>query len=145
MDYTIFIQPLISVLVATISGICSYLASRSKNKTDLKKQAKEHEHTISTLQLEFKHQIENLQQQHRFELEKVQQAHELRLSELEKVSQLDAKTDKEIKLNDFTLKVLTGEADLDHALAISGKIDAFNQKQALQQQFVRKTTKKNHK
>lgn len=142
MNYTILIQPAISIIVAIISGVWSYLASRSSNKTELEKQAKDHSHTVEKLEREFHHQLDSLKQQHALELEKVKQAHELRLQELEKVSQLDAETDKALKLNEFAFKALSGEIDLDRALAISDKFTSYNDKQALQQQFIQKTSKK---
>ncbi|MTV91474.1 hypothetical protein, partial [Streptococcus pneumoniae] len=94
MEYQALIQPVISIILAIISGLWSYVASKANNKAEIEKQAKEHSHTVEKLEREFHHQIDTLKQQHAFELEKIKQAHELRLQELEKVSQLDTETDK---------------------------------------------------
>ncbi|WP_272158182.1 hypothetical protein [Streptococcus sp. HN38] len=142
MDYTIFIQPAISIIVAIISGVWSYLASRANNKTEIEKQAKEHAHSVEKLEREFQYQLGTLKQQHSLEIEKLKQSHELRLQELEKVSSLDAEKDKALKLNEFAFKALTGEVDLDKTFALSDKMNAYNQKQSLQEQFIQKTSKK---
>ena len=140
MDYQILIQPIISVILAIISGVWSYVASKANNKAEIEKQAKEHSHIVEKLEREFHYQIDTLKQQHVLELEKVKQAHELRLQELEKVSQLDAKTDELMKVNDLSYKVLTGEIDLDKALKIADK--ANSHKQNLNKKFIQKTSKK---
>ena len=140
MEYQVLIQPAISVILAIISGLWSYVASKANNKAEIEKQAKEHSHTIEKLEREFHHQIDTLKQQHALDLEKVKQAHELRLQELEKVSQLDAETDKAMKMNDLAYKVLTGEVDLDKALTIADKANSRNQN--LKQKFIQKTSKK---
>ncbi|MDV8271348.1 hypothetical protein L2935_09670 [Streptococcus pneumoniae] len=79
MDYQILIQPAISVILAIISGLWSYIASKANNKAEIEKQAKEHSHIVEKLEKEFHYQIDTLKQQHTLELEKVKQAHELRL------------------------------------------------------------------
>ena len=101
MEYQALIQPVISIILAIISGLWSYVASKANNKAEIEKQAKEHSHTIEKLEREFHHQIDTLKQKHALDLEKVKQAHELRLQELEKVSQLDTETDKAMKMNDL--------------------------------------------
>ena len=140
MDYQILIQPAISVILAIISGLWSYIASKANNKAEIEKQAKEHSHIVEKLEKEFHYQIDTLKQQHTLELEKVKQAHELRLQELEKVSQLDAKTDELMKMNDLTYKVFTGEVDFDRALKIANKANSHNQN--LKKKFIQKTSKK---
>ena len=140
MDYQILIQPIISVILAIISGLWSYIASKANNKAEIEKQAKEHSHIVEKLEKEFHYQIDTLKQQHALELEKVKQAHELRLQELEKVSQLDTETDKAMMINDLTYKVMTGEIDLDKTLKIAHKANSHNQN--LKQKFIRKTSKK---
>lgn len=140
MDYQILIQPIISVILAIISGLWSYVASKANNKAEIEKQAKEHSHIVEKLEKEFHYQIDTLKQQHSLELEKVKQAHELRLQELEKVSQLDAETDKAMKVNELSYKVLTGEIDLDQALKIADKANSHNQN--LKKKFIQKTSKK---
>lgn len=140
MDYQILIQPTISVILAIISGLWSYIASKASNKAEIEKQAKEHSHIVEKLEKEFHYQIDTLKQQHALELEKVKQAHELRLQELEKVSQLDAETDKAMKVNELAYKVLAGEVDLDKALKIVDKASSHNQN--LKQKFIQKTSKK---
>lgn len=121
MDYQILIQPAISVILAIISGLWSYIASKANNKAEIEKQAKEHSHIVE-------------------KLEKVKQAHELRLQELEKVSQIDTETDKAMKMNDLIYKTFTGEVDLDKALKLADK--ANNHKQKLNKKFIQKTSKK---
>lgn len=140
MKYQVLIQPVISIILAIISGLWSYVASKANNKAEIEKQAKEHSHIVEKLEREFRHQIDTLKQQHAFDLEKVKQAHELRLQELEKVSQLDTETDKSMKVNDLTYKVFTGEVDFDRALKIANK--ASNNKQNLKKRFIQKTSKK---
>ena len=140
MDYQILIQPAISIILAIISGLWSYVASKANNKAEIEKQAKEHSHIVEKLEKEFHYQIDTLKQQHALELEKVKQAHDLRLQELEKVSQLDAETDKAMKVNDLAYKVLAGEVDFDKALKIADKANSHNQN--LKQEFIRKTSKK---
>lgn len=140
MEYQFLIQPAISVTLAIISGLWSYVASKANNKAEIDKQAKEHSHSIEKLEKEFHYQIDTLKQQHALELEKVKQAHELRLQELEKVSQLDTETDKAMMINDLTYKVITGKVDLDKALKIAHKANSHNQD--LKQKFIRKTSKK---
>ena len=140
MEYQALIQPAISVILAIISGLWSYIASKANNKAEIEKQSKEHSHIVEKLEKEFQHQIDTLKQQHAFDLEKVKQAHELRLQELEKVSQLDAETDKAMKVNDLAYKVLAGEVDFDKALKIANK--ASNSKQNLNKRFIQKTSKK---
>lgn len=140
MDYQILIQPTISVILAIISGLWSYIASKSNNKAEIEKQAKEHSHIVEKLEKEFHYQIDTLKQQHALELEKVKQAHELRLQELEKVSQIDTETDKAMKMNDLIYKTFTGEVDFDRALKIANK--ASNNKQNLKKRFIQKTSKK---
>lgn len=140
MDYQILIQPIISVILAIISGVWSYVASKANNKAEIEKQAKEHSHIVEKLEKEFHYQIDTLKQQHALELEKVKQAHELRLQELEKVSQLDAETDKAMKMNDLVYKTFTGEVNLDKALKIAHKANSHNQN--LKQKFIQKTSKK---
>lgn len=140
MEYQVLIQPAISVILAIISGLWSYVASKANNKAEIEKQAKEHSHIVEKLEKEFHYQIDTLKQQHTLELEKVKQAHELRLQELEKVSQLDAETDKAMKINDLAYKVLAGEVDFDKALNIAHKANSHNQD--LKKKFIRKTSKK---
>lgn len=140
MEYQFLIQPVISVILAIISGVWSYVASKANNKAEIEKQAKEHSHIVEKLEREFHYQIDTLKQQHVLELEKVKQAHELRLQELEKVSQLDAKTDELMKVNELSYKVLTGEIDLDKTLKIAHKANSHNQD--LKKKFIRKTSKK---
>ena len=140
MEYQVLIQPAISVILAIISGLWSYVASKANNKAEIDKQAKEHSQSIEKLEKEFHYQIDTLKQQHALELEKVKQAHELRLQELEKVSQLDAETDKAMKMNELAYKVLTGEIDFDKTLTIADKANSHNQN--LKQKFIRKTSKK---
>lgn len=140
MEYQTLIQPAISVILAIISGLWSYIASKANNKAEIEKQSKEHSHIVEKLEKEFQHQIDTLKQQHAFDLEKVKQAHELRLQELEKVSQLDAETDKAMKVNDLAYKVLAGEVDFDRALKIANK--ASDNKQNLKKRFIQKTSKK---
>lgn len=140
MEYQALIQPAISVILAIISGLWSYIASKANNKAEIEKQSKEHSHIVEKLEKEFQHQIDTLKQQHAFDLEKVKQAHELRLQELEKVSQLDAETDKAMKVNDLAYKVLAGEVDFDRALKIANK--ASDNKQNLKKRFIQKTSKK---
>lgn len=140
MEYQVLIQPAISVILAIISGLWSYVASKANNKAEIEKQAKEHSHIVEKLEKEFHYQIDTLKQQHALDLEKVKQAHELRLQELEKVSQLDAETDKTMKMNDLTYKVFTGEVSIDKALKIADKVN--NHKQNLKQKFIQKTSKK---
>lgn len=142
MDYNILVQSIISVVVAIISGACSYLASRANNKAELEKQANEHIHNFKTLENDFNHQLEQLKQQHELELEKIKQAHDLRLQELEKASQLNAETDKNLKINELAAKALSGEIDLGQIIAMSEQAQNYNQKQALQQKFVKKNSKK---
>ncbi|HEW4522888.1 TPA: hypothetical protein V0F36_001526 [Streptococcus pneumoniae] len=136
MDYQILIQPAISVILAIISGLWSYIASKANNKAEIEKQAKEHSHIVEKLEKEFHYQIDTLT----LELEKVKQAHELRLQELEKVSQIDTETDKAMKMNDLIYKTFTGEVDLDKALKLADK--ANNHKQKLNKKFIQKTSKK---
>lgn len=140
MEYQVIIQPVISVILAIISGLWSYIASKANNKAEIEKQAKEHSHIVEKLEKEFHYQIDTLKQQHALELEKVKQAHELRLQELEKVSQLDTESDKAMMINDLTYKVLTGEVDFDKALKLAHKANSHNQK--LKQKFIQKTSKK---
>ena len=140
MEYQALIQSVISIILAIISGLWSYVASKANNKAEIEKQAKEHSHTIEKLEREFHHQIDTLKQQHALDLEKVKQAHELRLQELEKVSQLDTETDKAMKMNDLIYKSFTGEIDFDKALKIANK--ANNHKQNLNKRFIQKTSKK---
>ncbi len=140
MEYQALIQPVISIILAIISGLWSYVASKANNKAEIEKQAKEHSHTIEKLEREFHHQIDTLKQKHALDLEKVKQAHELRLQELEKVSQLDTETDKAMKMNDLIYKSFTGEIDFDKALKIANK--ANNHKQNLNKRFIQKTSKK---
>ena len=140
MDYQILIQPAISVILAIISGLWSYIASKANNKAEIEKQAKEHSHIVEKIEKEFHYQIDTLKQQHALELEKVKQAHELRLLELEKVSQIDTETDKAMKMNDLIYKTFTGEVDLDKALKLADK--ANNHKQNLNKRFIQKTSKK---
>ena len=140
MEYQVLIQPAISVILAIISGLWSYAASKANNKAEIEKQAKEHSHIVEKLEREFHHQIDTLKQQHTFELEKIKQAHELRLQELEKVSQLDTETDKSMKMNDLIYKTFTGEVDFDRALKIANK--ASDNKQNLKKRFIQKTSKK---
>lgn len=140
MEYQVLIQPAISVILAIISGLWSYVASKANNKAEIEKQAKEHSHIVEKLEREFHYQIDTLIQQHALELEKVKQAHELRLQELEKVSQLGAETDKAMKVNDLAYKVLAGEVDLDKALKLADK--ANSHKQNLKKQFIQKTSRK---
>ena len=142
MDYTIFIQPAFSIIAAIISGVLSYLASRANNKTELEKQAKEHAHTVEKLEREFHYQLDTLKQQHSLEIEKVRQLHEFRLQELEKVSSLDAEKDKALKINELIFKALAGKVDLDKTLALNDKVNAYNRKQSLQEQFAHKISKK---
>ncbi|WP_423217857.1 hypothetical protein ACNVEB_001292 [Streptococcus equinus] len=142
MDYTVLAQSIISLVIATISGTCSYLASRANNKAELEKQANDHIHNLKTLENDFNHQIEQLKQQHELELEKIKQAHDLRLQELEKTSQLNAETDKNLKINELAMKTLSGEINLGQILAISEQAQNYNQKQGLQQNFVKKTSRK---
>ncbi|WP_423213947.1 hypothetical protein [Streptococcus equinus] len=142
MDYTVLAQSIISLVIATISGACSYLASRANNKAELEKQANDHIHNLKTLENDFNHQIEQLKQQHELELEKIKQAHDLRLQELEKTSQLNAETDKNLKINELAMKTLSGEINLGQILAISEQAQNYNQKQGLKQNFVKKTSRK---
>ena len=140
MEYQVIIQPVISVILAIISGLWSYIASKANNKAEIEKQVKEHSHIVEKLEKEFHYQIDTLKQQHALELEKVKQAHELRLQELEKLSQLDTETDKAMMINDLTYKVLTGEVDFDKALKLAHK--ANSHKQNLNKKFIQKTSKK---
>lgn len=71
MEYQALIQPVISIILAIISGLWSYVASKANNKAEIEKQAKEHSHTVEKLEREFHHQIDTLKQQHAFELEKI--------------------------------------------------------------------------
>ena len=132
MEYQVLIQPAISVILAIISGLWSYVASKANNKAEIEKQAKEHSHIVEKLEKEFHYQIDTLKQQHALELEKVKQAHELRLQELE--------TDKAMMINDLTYKVITGEVDLDKALKLADK--ANSHKQNLNKKFIQKTSRK---
>ena len=140
MEYQVLIQPAISVILAIISGLWSYVASKANNKAEIEKQVKEHSHIVEKLEKEFHYQIDALKQQHALELEKVKQAHELRSQELEKLSQLDTETDKAMMINDLTYKVLTGEVDFDKALKLAHK--ANSHKQNLNKKFIQKTSKK---
>lgn len=126
MDYQILIQPAISVILAIISGLWSYIASKANNKAEIEKQAKEHSHIVEKLEKEFHYQIDTLKQQHTLELEKV--------------SQIDTETDKAMKMNDLIYKTFTGEVDLDKALKLADK--ANNHKQKLNKKFIQKTSKK---
>lgn len=46
MEYQVLIQPAISVILAIISGLWSYVASKANNKAEIEKQAKEHSHIV---------------------------------------------------------------------------------------------------
>lgn len=53
MEYQALIQPVISIILAIISGLWSYVASKANNKAEIEKQAKEHSHIVEKLEKEF--------------------------------------------------------------------------------------------
>lgn len=67
-----------ATIPAAITGLLSFGASWTKNRSDIK-----------TLKEQFKHDMETLEKNHMNELEKMKEAHKLELENIQKQSELD--------------------------------------------------------
>ena len=144
-----FIETLaIAAIPAFVSGIWSYIAAKGNSKHEIDKINIAHSQELENIENQFKQDMEKMQKQHSQELDSLKQTHELRLLELEKVSQLDTKTDQDLKINDLIFKAISGEISADAAIKNISTLSQFANKQQpsnLQKQFVKKLSKKNHK
>ena len=144
-----FIETLaIAAIPAFVSGIWSYIAAKGNSKHEIDKINIAHSQELENIENQFKQDMEKMQKQHSQELDSLKQTHELRLLELEKVSQLDTKTDQDLKINDLIFKAISGEISADVAIKNISTLSQFANKQQpsnLQKQFVKKLSKKNHK
>lgn len=120
-----------AVLPSTITAFISFLASRSKNKSD-----------IEALEKQFNHEMDALDKKHQQELESQAKSHNLKIEELKATYQFDAEKQKSNLVNELAMKALTGEVNLDTIFSISQKAESFNKKQLLQKQYVQKNRMK---
>lgn len=82
-----YLPYIVSVLVALISGITSYLAAERKCRTDIKALEESNAHEINRLMEQHKLDIDSLERKHKMELEKMELEHkhqlELKIKESE--------------------------------------------------------------
>lgn len=82
-----YLPYIVSVLVALISGITSYLAAERKCRTDIKALEESNAHEINRLMEQHKLDIDSLERKHKMEIEKMELEHkhqlELKSKELE--------------------------------------------------------------
>lgn len=80
-----YLPYIVSILVAIISGLASYLAASKKSRTDLKALQESNTHEINRLMEQHKLDIDSLERKHQMEIEKMEleHRHQLELKEKE--------------------------------------------------------------
>ena len=74
-----YLPYIVSVLVALISGIASYLASAKKCQSDMKALKESNAHEINRLMEQHKLDIDSLERKHKMEIEKMELEHKYQL------------------------------------------------------------------
>ena len=101
-NFVEYLPYIVSVLVAFISGVASYLAAAKKCRTDMKALKESNAHEINRLMEQHKLDIDSLERKHKMEIEKM---------ELEHRYQLELKTkDAENTMNGNFFNTIVGEA-----------------------------------
>ena len=97
-----YLPYIVSVLVAAISGLASYLAAARKCRADMKTLKESNAHEINRLMEQHKLDIDSLERQHKLEIEKM---------ELEHKHQLELKSkDAENAMGSELLSTMVGAA-----------------------------------
>lgn len=74
-----YLPYIVSILVALISGIMSYLASAKKCRTDMNTLKESNAHEINRLMKQHKLDIDSLERKHKMEIEKMELEHKYQL------------------------------------------------------------------
>ena len=109
MDANLWIQLLIAIIPASITGIVSYLVATKKCKNE-----------IETLRTSNKHEIEKLMKRHEIDIESIKEKHKLDIETKEKEHQLRI---EEIKVKNEQ-EMLKKEKELSNSVAYSMMGDA---------------------